>query len=53
MNRGEERKNYIKNITVETAGVGEKFSLFNTGGVLYRGHEYYLSDGPLGRLWLS
>lgn len=49
MNRNEQRKNSIKTIKAETAGMGEKFSLFNTGRILYKGHEYYLRNGPLGR----
>lgn len=49
MNRNEQRKNYTKKIKVETSGVGEKFSLFNIGKILNKGHECYLNNGPLGQ----
>lgn len=29
--------------------MGEKFGLFNSGRILYKGHENYLSSGPLGQ----
>lgn len=49
MNRNEQIKNCTKKIKVETAGVGEKFSLFHIGKILNKGHECYLSNGPLGQ----